>query len=74
MTAGRLGVSETPVQDGLSLTYVGHSPVRQMMLHQSHVFIDRGAFLGRADSCLLMVCHQEIMDALRQHSLVGYTA
>ena len=71
---GRVGVSETPWHDGLSLTYVGHSPVRQMMLHQSHVFIDRGAFLGRADSCLLMVCHQEIMDVLRQHSLVGYTA
>lgn len=69
MPVGRLGVSATPWHDGLSLTYVGHSPVRQMMLHQSHVFIDRGAYLRRSDSCLLMLCHQNVMAALRLHSL-----
>ena len=68
---GRLAVSATPWREQLSLTYVGHSPVRQMMLHQSHLFIDRGAFLGRSDSCLLMVCHQEMRDALGLHGQAG---
>ena len=61
---GTLKVSRKPWRENLSLTYVGHTPVRHMVLHESHLFIDRGAFLRKPDSCLLVACHQDMVDAL----------
>src|SRR3546814_12573429 len=38
--AGTLLVSHQPRRAGLSLTYVGHTPLKKMVLHASHLFID----------------------------------
>ncbi len=54
---GRLAISHRPWHPGLSLTYVGHTPVRKMVLHASHLFIDRGAYTRKRRSCLLVVEH-----------------
>lgn len=37
-------VTNAPLEQGLSLTYVGHSIMSRPLLHRSHVFIDCGAF------------------------------
>ncbi|MBV6272164.1 metallophosphoesterase [Alcaligenaceae bacterium CGII-47] len=59
--AGRLLISRKPWHPGLSLTYVGHTPLNQMRLHASHLFIDRGAFMRKRDSCLLVLCHDKVL-------------
>lgn len=42
--AGPLLISQQPMHRDLSLTYVGHTPLTGMVLHESHLFIDRGAY------------------------------
>jgi serine/threonine protein phosphatase 1 len=45
-------ISSTPLSD-LPLTYAGHSPIRHVTVHDSHVYIDQGVCAGsfkRADS------------------------
>lgn len=59
--AGKLSVSKRAYRQGLALTYVGHTIVPRMILHESHFFIDRGGFLRSAESCLLMVCHEDVL-------------
>jgi serine/threonine protein phosphatase 1 len=61
---GELKVSHQPRRVGLALTYVGHTPLRHMVLHASHLFIDRGAYAGTPDTCLLMVEHARIQACL----------
>ncbi len=58
--AGMLLVSQRPMHPGLSLTYVGHTPLTNMILHESHLFIDRGAYARGPDTCLLVLRHQEV--------------
>lgn len=57
---GKLAVSHKPWHPGLALTYVGHTPLRNMVLHASHLFIDRGAHARKQGSCLLVLNHQEV--------------
>jgi serine/threonine protein phosphatase 1 len=59
---GTLLKSPTPIRPGLSLTYVGHTPVRNMLLHESHVFIDRGAYTRKPGSRLLMLEHRQVLE------------
>lgn len=59
--AGSLLKSSTPMHPGLSLTYVGHTPQDEMVLHDSHLFLDRGAFRRKANTCLLVVEHQQVL-------------
>ena len=61
---GPLLVSRQPWHPGLSLTYVGHTVVKKMRLHASHLFIDRGAFLRTPDSDLLLLCHDKVHTTL----------
>ncbi|WP_167670710.1 metallophosphoesterase [Allopusillimonas ginsengisoli] len=58
---GPLMISQNAHYPGLSLTYVGHTPVSQMTLHASHLYVDRGAYLRSADSELLMVDHKQVL-------------
>ncbi|SHI05921.1 metallophosphoesterase [Pollutimonas bauzanensis] len=53
--AGKILMSQKPWHAGLSLTYVGHTPLTQMVLYESHLFIDRGAFKRGANTCLLVL-------------------
>jgi serine/threonine protein phosphatase 1 len=41
---GSLLISQQPMHPDLSLTYVGLTPLTGMMLHESHLFIDRRAY------------------------------
>ena len=63
-TLGPLLVSRQPWHPGLSLSYVGHTVVKKMRLHASHLFIDRGAFMRTPDSDLLMLSHDEVHTTL----------
>ncbi|CAM5377446.1 metallophosphoesterase [Eoetvoesiella caeni] len=58
--AGKLLVSQRPMHPGLSLTYVGHTPLTYMVLHDSHLFMDRGAYARKPDTCLLVLDHNEV--------------
>ncbi len=58
--AGRLLLSQRPMHPGLSLTYVGHTPLTTMILHDSHLFIDRGAYARGLGTCLLVLCHHDV--------------
>lgn len=58
--SGKLLMSQQPMHPGLSLTYVGHTPLTYMVLHQSHLFIDRGAYAREPGTCLLVLCHDEV--------------
>lgn len=62
--AGRLLKTKQAMRRNLSLTYVGHTPQDCMVLHESHLFIDRGAFKRDSRSCLLVLNHQEVRDWL----------
>jgi len=59
--AGTMLKSARPLHPGLSLTYVGHTPQDEMVLHDSHLFIDRGAFRRKTNTCLLIVEHQQVL-------------
>jgi len=63
-SAGRLLVSRKAWHPGLSLTYAGHTIVKSMRLHASHLFIDRGAFKRERRTGLQMLCHQEVRTCL----------
>ncbi len=58
--AGMLLLSQQPMQPGLSLTYVGHTPLTNLILHELHLFIDRGAYLREPSTYLLELCHHEV--------------
>ncbi|TCT09674.1 metallophosphoesterase [Paralcaligenes ureilyticus] len=62
--AGKLLVSHQPTHAGLSLTYVGHTPLKKLVLHASHLFIDRGAYARKPTTCLLVLCHEEVQQWL----------
>ena len=62
--AGPLLISHQPMHAGLSLTYVGHTPLEKMTLHKSHLFIDRGAYKREANTCLLVLKHEAVLSAL----------
>ncbi|MER1941957.1 metallophosphoesterase [Castellaniella sp. FW104-16D08] len=55
---GKLVASHKPRSSGLALTYVGHTPLKCMVLHASHLFIDRGAYARKRNSCLVVLDHQ----------------
>jgi serine/threonine protein phosphatase 1 len=58
---GELLASKTPMYPGLSLTYVGHNIAPELVLEQSHLFIDRGAYMRNPDySRLLVLRHDEV--------------
>lgn len=57
---GKLLVSHRPTHPVLSLTYVGHTPLKYMVWHDSHLFIDRGAYARKPDTCLLVLDHNEV--------------
>lgn len=61
---GKLEISQKPWRTGLALTYVGHTPLTHMVLHASHLFIDRGAYTRKPNTCLLMVEHARIQACL----------
>lgn len=61
---GTLAITEQPWNPGLSLTYVGHTPLQTMTLHRSHLFIDRGAYLGTPNTQLLVLEHQSVLKFL----------
>ncbi|NYT79789.1 metallophosphoesterase [Alcaligenaceae bacterium] len=58
---GPLLISQNAYNPGLSLTYVGHTPLPQMTLHASHMYVDRGAYLRNENSGLLMLDHQQVL-------------
>lgn len=62
--AGRLLLSQQPMHPGLSLTYVGHTPLTTMLLHDSHLFVDRGAYVREPGTCLLVLCHHDVCEWL----------
>ncbi len=62
--AGTLLVSHRPMHLGLALTYVGHTPLKRMVLHASHLFVDRGAYARKPTTCLLVLCHEEVQQWL----------
>ncbi|TAN30327.1 MAG: hypothetical protein EPN31_04435 [Castellaniella sp.] len=62
--SGTLLRSHKTWRKGLSLTYVGHTPLKSMVLHASHLFIDRGAYLREPGTCLLVLEHQEVREWL----------
>lgn len=61
---GKLAISQKPRHAGLSLSYVGHTPLKSMVLHDSHLFIDRGAFLREPETCLLVLEHARVQQWL----------
>lgn len=61
---GKLTISHKPWNPGLALTYVGHTPVESMMLHASHLFIDREAYARELGTCLLVLDHREALGRL----------
>lgn len=63
---GTILVSQRPIRPRLSLTYVGHSPLSNMVLHQPHLYVDTGAFLRNDESKLLIVKHHDVLAALKQ--------
>lgn len=64
-SAGKVLMSQHSWHAGLSLTYVGHTPLTQMVLHESHLFIDRGAFKRGANTCLLVLNQNDVRGWLR---------
>lgn len=54
ISLGTLAISPTPWETGMALRFVGHTPLPNLVMHRSHLFIDGGAFL-REDSTRLHV-------------------
>ena len=52
---GTLAKSHKPWEPGMALRFVGHTPLPMLVLHRSHVFIDGGAFMRKARSCLHVI-------------------
>lgn len=59
-------ISRTPWEPALPLTYVGHSIIEVPVLHRSHFFVDRGAFLRAKNSAydLLLLEHDKVATTL----------
>jgi serine/threonine protein phosphatase 1 len=65
-------LSDEPMLAGLNMTYVGHTILRNPLVHQSHVFIDQGAYVStRPDAAaqhpyarLTMINHRKFSDWL----------
>jgi serine/threonine protein phosphatase 1 len=49
---------------GVRLTYVGHTIVKQMMLYQSHCYIDQGAYMLPEGASLPLILHAQLRDSL----------
>jgi serine/threonine protein phosphatase 1 len=58
---GTVVTSEQSWHPGLSLTYVGHTPMRELVLHASHFYIDQGAFSRSAGTQLTLVEHAQVL-------------
>lgn len=63
-----LGVTGAPMTRNLRLTYVGHTPLKQCLLHRSHLHCDRGA--GLSDGKLILLEHGEVMSRLREAGIL----
>ncbi len=67
-----LWLTDTPFEPGVGLTYTGHTIFEDRpVLHRSHAFIDRGAYLTVTEgpaprNTLLMVEHRAFARALRE--------
>ena len=60
-------VSDTPVEVGLALTYVGHTPAAMLRLYRSRLFIDRGAVYANGAGSkwrLALLEHREVANVL----------
>ncbi len=60
-------VSDKPVEPGLALTYVGHTPAPALRLHRSRLFIDRGAVYTNATDSqwrLALLEHRRVVAGL----------
>lgn len=65
--AGPLLMSQQRWQPGLSLTFVGHTRVSQVVMHRSHMFIDGGAYGRRQNTRLRMIDTAEALQWVREH-------
>jgi serine/threonine protein phosphatase 1 len=66
-----LAITGSPFARGLSLTYVGHNPVRQCRLHRSHLHFDRGAGMNWPGGRVLVLEHAQVMARLREAGVAG---
>lgn len=53
-------LTQSPVEPGVCLTYVGHTILRTPVMHRSHVYVDRGAVEQSPESELFMVEHGKL--------------
>jgi serine/threonine protein phosphatase 1 len=47
-------LSEEPIAPGLNMTYVGHTILRDPLVHRSHIFIDQGAYVSTKPNAAVM--------------------
>lgn len=59
-------LTSAPLAFGLSLTYVGHNIVPRAVMHQSHVYLDRGAYKETPDSELFVLEHGRFVTGLKE--------
>lgn len=59
-------LTAAPLAAGLSLTYVGHNIVPRAVMHQSHVYLDRGAYEDSPDSELFVLEHGRFVTGLQE--------
>jgi len=59
-------LTSAPLADGLSITYVGHNIVPRAVMHQSHVYLDRGAYEETPESELFVLEHGRFVTGLQQ--------
>ncbi|MGX9936496.1 metallophosphoesterase [Advenella kashmirensis] len=52
---GTLATSPKPWKTGMALRFVGHTPLPNLVMHRSHLFIDGGAFLREESTCLHVI-------------------
>lgn len=64
-----LGITESPWEPGLSLTYVGHSYLPEFKLYRSHMFIDRGAGYSGYGGKLVLLEHADVKKRLQAGAL-----
>ncbi|KWU19175.1 metallophosphoesterase [Burkholderia cenocepacia] len=66
-----LDITGAAIEPGLSLTYVGHTPMRRCRLHRSHLHFDRGAGTTAADARVIVLEHSRVMANLREIGVVA---
>lgn len=59
-----VALTGSPWEPDLSLTYSGHTILPRAVMHRSHVFLDRGAFRGGANSELMVLEHDRFVRGL----------